>query len=67
MIKIMKYGDVPNDQIFARSQSQENVEDIVISILNDVKQNGDSALLQYCKKFDGADLECLEVSEEEFE
>ncbi len=67
MIKIMKYGDVPNDQIFARSQSQENVEDIVISILNDVKQNGDSALLQYCKKFDGADLECLEISKEEFE
>lgn len=69
MIKIMKYGEVPNREIFARGMDQANVEDIVTGILADVKKNGDEALRRYCRKFDGFTDEdfSLEVSEAEFE
>ena len=70
MIKIMKYGQVPNSEIFARVSEKTNVEDVVAGILADVKENGDAALLRYCEKFDGAsaaDGFTLEVSEAEFE
>ena len=70
MIKIMKYGQVPNSEIFARVSEKTNVEDVVTGILADVKENGDAALLRYCEKFDGAsaaDGFTLEVSEAEFE
>ncbi|MGN1413039.1 MAG: histidinol dehydrogenase [Anaerovoracaceae bacterium] len=70
MIKIMKYGQVPNSEIFARVMEKTNVEDVVAGILADVKENGDAALLRYCEKFDGASTAegfALEVSEAEFE
>lgn len=70
MIKIMKYGQVPNSEIFARVSEKTNVEDVVAGILADVKENGDAALLRYCEKFDGASSAegfALEVSEAEFE
>jgi len=69
MIKIMRYGQVPNSEIFARGIDQANVEDIVTDILADVKMNGDEALRSYCRKFDGFTEEDfpLEVSEAEFD
>ena len=69
MIKIMRYGQVPNSEIFARGIDQANVEDIVTDILADVKMNGDEALRSYCRKFDGftEDEFALEVSEAEFD
>ena len=69
MIKIMKYGQVPNSEIFARGMDQTDVEEIVSGILADVKAGGDAALIRYCEKFDGVDPSafCLEVSEAEFE
>lgn len=39
----------------------------VQAIINDVKSRGDKALLDFAKKFDGADLNSLTVSEEEIE
>lgn len=74
MIKIMKYGQVPNSEIFARGADQANVEDVVTDILADVRENGDAALIRYCEKFDGVEpgaaasgTFALEVSEAEFE
>ncbi len=67
MIKIYKYGEVPNSEIFARAEAPVNVEEVVASIIEDVKTNKDTALKKYTKKFDGADLENLEVTAEEFE
>jgi len=68
MIKIMRYGQVPNSEIFARGMDQANVEETVTAILADVQACGDEALLTYCRKFDGAGEDFrLEVSEEEFE
>ncbi|MCP4726770.1 MAG: histidinol dehydrogenase [bacterium] len=41
--------------------------DTVIPIVNDVRQNGDKAVKKYTKKFDGAKLDSLVVSEDEIE
>ena len=65
MIKIMKYGEVPNSEIFARVSPSVDVSAIVADIIANVRANGDKAVLEYNKKFDKADLSVLEVSEEE--
>ena len=67
MIKIMKYGQVPNSEIFARVTPAVDVEAIVADILADVRQNGDQAVLKYCARFDKAQLDALEVSPREIE
>lgn len=67
MIKIMKYGEVDNKDIFARGTAATSVEDIVSAIIENVKTNGDKALFEYCEKFDKAKLSTLEVSAEEIE
>ena len=65
MIKILKYGEVPASEIFARVVPAVNVEEIVAGILADVKQNGDKALHAYCERFDKVRLDCMQVSEQE--
>lgn len=67
MIKILKYGEVSNDEIFARAMPSMNVEKIVSDIIENVKQNGDRAVLEYNEKFDGARLEALLVTQEEID
>ena len=67
MIKIMKYGQVPNSEIFARVSPAVNVEKIVADIIADVRANGDRAVLEYNLKFDKAKLDTLLVSREEIE
>ncbi|MBE6947605.1 MAG: histidinol dehydrogenase [Ruminococcaceae bacterium] len=67
MIKIMKYGAISPEEIFARNESELNVADVVEGIIRDVRQNGDAALIAYAKKFDKADLTSLEVTETEME
>ena len=67
MIKILKYGEVENKDIFARVEPKVDVENIVADIIADVRQNGDSALYKYCEKFDGAKLESLLVTSEEID
>lgn len=65
MIKIYKYGEVPNSEIFARTNPSANVEGIVSDIIANVRKNGDSALKEYSLRFDKADLESFEVTPEE--
>ncbi len=67
MIKIMKYGDVPNSEIFARVDGERRVEGTVTEIIKNVRENGDKALFEYNEKFDGAKLSSLQVTEEEIE
>lgn len=67
MIKMMKYGEVPSSEIFARGTAETDVSDIVADILAEVRQKGDAALLAYAKQFDKADLAALEVSEAEID
>ena len=67
MIKILKYGEISADEIFARNESELDVSDIVTDIIADVRKNGDRALIAYAKKFDKAELTSLEVTDAEME
>ena len=67
MIKILKYGEVANKDIFARAVPEFDVAAVVADIIANVRANGDAALYAYCKKFDGADLNALAVSESEID
>ena len=67
MIKIYKYGEVSNSEIFARENIASNVEGIVADIIATVIKRGDAALYEYCEKFDKAKLSSLEVSKEEID
>ncbi len=67
MIKIYKYGEVSNDEIFARENPTANVEAVVSEIIANVAKNGDGALFEYCEKFDKAKLSTLEVTPEEID
>lgn len=67
MMKIYRYGEVSNDEIFARPDMKTGVEDVVADIITNVRAKGDEALFEYCRKFDQADLDTLEVSEAEID
>lgn len=67
MIKIMKYGEVPNSEIFARSVPKIDVAGTVAEIIKNVRENGDKALFEYCEKFDKAQLSSLTVTKEEID
>lgn len=67
MIRILKYGEVANSDIFARAVPAVNVEAIVSEIIANVRERGDAALFEYCKKFDKAELTTLQVSEAEID
>ncbi len=67
MIKIYKYGEVANSEIFARDNIASNVEGVVSEIIANVVKSGDAALFEYCERFDKAKLSSLEVSEEEID
>lgn len=65
MIRILKYGEVKNEEIFARTEPKVNVEAVVADIIENVKTRGDAALFEYCEKFDKAKLSSLAVTEDE--
>ena len=67
MIKILKYGEVKNEEIFSRCEGLSKVDTIVSDIIANVRENGDQALLEYEEKFDKVTLSSLEVSKEEIE
>lgn len=67
MIEILKFSEVTKDEIFSRVAEKIDVSDIVRDIIENVKQNGDKAVLEYCKKFDKANLSSLEVTAEEID
>ncbi len=67
MIKILNVNEVSPEEIFCRGESGINVADTVSEIITNVRENGDKAVFDYCKKFDGADLDSLLVSREEIE
>ncbi len=66
MIKILDYKAL-GEQIFAREEQNNQVEAVVSQIISNVKENGDKALIEYAKKFDGATLQQLCVTDAEFD
>ena len=67
MIKILKVGETPTEEIFARGTAVKDVSAAVTDIIKSVKERGDAAVKEYCEKFDGACLTALEVTEEEMQ
>lgn len=67
MIKIYNRNEISIQEILERSEQTVDVEGIVSDIIKNVKENGDKALFEYCKKFDGAVDDVIEVTEEEIE
>ncbi len=65
MIQILKYGEVANEEIFARVVPTVDVAGIVADIIANVRSRGDAALYEYCEKFDKAKLDTLQVTAEE--
>lgn len=65
MIKIFR--DYAVSDILSREiDDYGEYEEVVKGILADVRTRGDEALKEYGKKFDGAELDSLEVTKEEF-
>ena len=67
MIRILKYGQLPNEEIFSREEPQIDVAGVVSQIIKTVREQGDAALFAYNRQFDKADLPVLEVSEAEID
>ncbi len=67
MIKIYEYGQVSGDEIFARGTADMDVSGVVSDIIQNVIQNGDKALYEYCERFDGVALTSLEVTQQEID
>lgn len=67
MIRILRYGEVKNSEIFARAVPQVNVAAIVAEVIDTVRKNGDRALLDYTEKFDRVRLSDLAVTAGEIE
>ncbi len=67
MIKILKYGEVPMSEVFARAEDTRDVSGTVTEIIKNVRERGDTALFEYCERFDGAHLASLAVTEAEID
>ena len=67
MIKQYTYNEIHIDDIFSRMEEKNEIADVVTEIIATVRQKGDNALREYSLRFDGADLEKMEVSAEEIQ
>ncbi|CAN0039460.1 unnamed protein product [Discosporangium mesarthrocarpum] len=72
LMRVFKSDDAKFEQDWKsvcdrRVDSVLDVEEDVAKIIASVRKNGDDALLGFVKKFDGADLETLEVTSEEWD
>lgn len=67
MIRILQYGEIPDEEIFARADYASHVEDAVAAIIKRVREEGDQALYDYTRQFDGVMLDSLIVTEEEMQ
>lgn len=67
MIKILKYGDVSDGEIFSRVVPAVDVKSIVSEIIERVKSCGDTALFEYAEKFDKVKLDSLIVKQSEID
>lgn len=69
-VQFFKWADISaadKSRLLKRSQETiETVLDDVRPVIEDVRKNGDDALIAYAKKFDGADLKALKVTPQEF-
>ena len=62
MIPIYRYGETPEETLFARMDEVADVSAAVAEIVGRVAKEGDKALYDYARRFDHAELTSLEVS-----
>ena len=67
MIKVMRYGEISNEEIFSREMIQNQVEKPVAEIIQNVRSRGDAALREYSSRFDGAEISKFELCQTEIE
>ncbi|MGN8889580.1 histidinol dehydrogenase [Dysosmobacter sp. HCP28S3_G4] len=68
MIRILDFNALrPQDILNRDIRTEEDVSAAVDAILADVRQNGDAALRRYAEKFNGAALDRLEVTPDEWD
>lgn len=68
MIRLFEFDKVPVSDILTREiLAEEDVDAAVDEILSSVRAEGDAALRRYEKRFDGAELDALFVTEEEMD
>ena len=72
ILPLLKAGDAGFEEAFEKLTSRrdpggEDVDKVVSKILARVREGGDEELLACIKKYDGADLEALEVTPEEMD
>ena len=67
MIKLTVMGETPDEEIFKRAEETYDVSGVVADIIKNVRERGDTALFEYCDKFDGGAPESLEVTGAEFD
>lgn len=65
MIRILKFGEVSPEELFARNEATSDVSGIVSDIIATVRERGDAALKEYTERFDGVSLDDMRVSEAE--
>ena len=65
MIRILQFGAVAPEDVFARVEPVVDVRAVVTDIIKTVREQGDAALYAYCEKFDKAKLTALAVTPEE--
>ena len=66
MIKTYNLKDISIQDILARDEEKtNNVEEIVASVIENVRANGDKALAEYTEKFDKVKLGSIVVTEDE--
>ncbi len=68
MMRILEFDKISVEEILNRDlQAEEDVSAAVDAVLAEVKANGDAALRAYTARFDGVELENLQVSAEELD
>ena len=67
MIRIMPYSETSPEEVFSRVVPTMDVTGVVKDIIANVVKNGDKALFEYCARFDGANLDALEVTVQELD
>lgn len=68
MIQIVDSKKCSRKELLSRTLPETPAVDAIVKdIINNVIENGDKALIEYAKKFDGAELTSIEVTKEEIE
>ncbi len=66
MIPILEFDKLSSEEILNRDiRAEANVDAAVDAVLAEVRANGDAALKAYTKRFDGVELDALQVTSEE--